>query len=668
MNASSRNPENDWPKESMRSSTETAKRCREVAKSMARDFVNSSVVANTQQNDFVSLRSNELLGHTNVVPDLSRRFFANKLRATDVSAKDDFTVGAELALEDSCGRLSMPSSQSDSVQELDSHLAEMSKNACPAQRECSKFFPPLPPEVLSRTVERILSQGLQGLRCCHMPPGGPNTGTSHGCIQCCFGRRLDVPIYTENEFGMLVRLGEDCSLVEDERTDQKGYGKGVIDASHLVVGVGKDSFPVSSDSLSTGAKEKKAEEVDLPLSGGLLGPVLPDQGSSEMKRGHPDRIRQSCTAMSGLKGAHKSSMHQAEQQRGENVGSCDHSSARGPGLFFCGSNCDTMTPETREGLLNSDGLRLTGKMQPIAALPTPSSSKIVSTVRTATASQLKPSEPNAFQGFGEIDEMSSQRCWTASEDDLQRVSMDLAVASLAGKTRNQPNIGSRNAEPSSSTTISCRLGNDGALASHGAHKRDSSSAVSCETVLRLLADVIERDLMNHIAASLIPLFPDLSTPQGLFLPDAEMLANIAVQNCIPEPNCAATVGSNAFRAGMCENDYALYLRLAVRQENLHVDHVLNFQDFCRWRRCLLQQAGSGENVSCICELCHRALKHLADSRYAFVDVDAARLEASRKPVADSERALLRESLLVAKSEHKELQSGKQGPDKCDDSG
>lgn len=546
LNASSRQPRNVCPTESslLRSDTERrAKCCREVAKSMARDFVNSRVVANTQQNvDSVRLlRSNELLECTNVVPDLSRRFFADELRATDVCVKADRVVGSELAAGDPCARSSMPSLQTDCVQELHSHLVEMSKNTCTTQGESSIFFPPLPPGVLSRTVERILSQSLQGLPCCHVPPydgGGPDTSASScGCVQGS-GRALDFPIYTENEFGMLIRLGEDCSRVADERTNQtKGYGERVNDASQMgVVGVGTDAVWVSSDNPLVGAMDRmEAEERDdLSVSRSLLGQVFPGKHSSDVQRGHQTHG----IAVSGLKETNqfvRSSIHQTDAWQGDGNESHDAMVAGTDGALLSRNSCHRQF--------------LTGKTQSSGMPIAPSHSQTVGAVGSAkSALQRKPSERNDFH--------ASQ--W--SETTASEVDLDLTDASLISVTRQtQTNIAiSNNAELSSSATLPlCRLGNDGVLDSSRGdhHEKDSTSSSSaassssCHIVLRLLADVIERDLMNHIAASLIPLFPDLSAPPDLYLPDAEMLAHIAVQNCILQPNCADALRTDAAFCG-----------------------------------------------------------------------------------------------------------------------
>lgn len=695
--ASSRNnPENVCSKESMCSSMVRAKCCREFAKSMARDFVNNSVAANTQQSDSVhGVCSKELLGHSNiVVSDLSRRFLGNELRSAGISSGErDCPAAAAVSsgwtLGDSSSDrrgLSLPSLQRDSTHELNSHLREMSNNTlhCPSQGEGNKIFPPLSPEVLSRTVDRILSQSLP---CCNEPRSGPNTGGAyHECIQCNSSGgsgRLDFPIYTENEFGMLIRLGEDWN---ERRTNQRrGYGEGVIgDASHLVIGVGKDASPGSSGTLlSTEAKGKMSEEVDLSLH-----PV----GSSGVRRDPETLWQYPSMATSGWKGggADEDAIRccicerELQQQKSDDAdaglgcqSNSHHSSALRSGLF---SHLNHDAPDAIQGLRNNrggggGGQCLTGKVQPGGFLPGPTHGKIGGAVETATASsfsQVKgPSDRNGFQCSGEINERSSSDRGHRMTPAAAEVSRDLTDVSMVGWTRPQMKTMKRNAEESSS--VVCHPpddGDDGALVA--SRDRDtvapSASVSSDDGVLRLLADVIERDLMNHIAASLIPLFPDLSSPRGLFLPAEQMLAHLAARNCIPERGCADALASHTLCTGTCENDYVLYLHLAVRQESLHVDHVLNFQDFCVWRQCLLEQATSAtnSNISCFCDLCHRALKHLAsDSRYAFVDANTE--EESRKPLPDSSSTLALESETSAKSEKKDLlRSEKQEPEKRDD--
>lgn len=144
-----------------------------------------------------------------------------------------------------------------------------------------------------------------------------------------------------------------------------------------------------------------------------------------------------------------------------------------------------------------------------------------------------------------------------------------------------------------------------ALSACGANE-DEPASRSSQSIASLVAEISERDVMNHLATSLAVLFPDLLMPRPLYLPEAEMLACIGVHACT----------SAESRCGKSESypyDYWLYLYSALSRGNVDVDQILNYNDFRRWRLCVLNQATGAGKVACTCGLCCRGSGCLLDS-------------------------------------------------------
>lgn len=424
-------------------------------------------------------------------------------------------------------------------------------------------FGPMPVGFLHRTIEKILSQGVGSDSIFVPEPGDVNVGDVCRQLPDIAGNHK-LPIYMENEFGVLVCVSDGYGLCDAKNVGASDDDRGtactsqrVTDLPAVCISAGVALPNIYRHTLSLTQSENQRMPYVNPSYWGRFDPAVDEDSVERFLKSEHERYAASCLGFT--------SVDVNAEFDDMSLSYAPPESGAPPDYGYCSSVL---------GNFRVDGVPDLWRRIPNRFVTSPAEIKHVShhvkdDRRGRVEGSVFADSSSALGGCTELRHTSSGETAAATEIKQLETCFD----------KSNPDDGNSS----------------------------SSTSRSSQSIASLVAEISERDLMNHLATSLAVLFPDLlMPPRPLYLPEAEMLACIGV-------HARTSIESKCSKAESYPYDYWLYLYSALSRGDVNVDQILNYNDFRRWRLCVLNQAtGTGE-VACTCDLCCRGSTKSTDA-------------------------------------------------------